>query len=221
MRSNGKYSLALKSRCFVTSSIYYFVLLRSLLWHSNALLPSSSQTPYSRGQQGEILARIHKAGFTIVAIKSMRLDQGRSRRILRGAQGAAVFWRAHRIHEFRQNLSPWCWRPIAQSASGVTPWERPIRRRQRPARFATTWAPASARTARTDRTLQRRRHSRLAISFLAWNSSSICWGLPLSFRRVRVFSEKPVCLTTENSACQEPGKIEIRCSPMPTACVDA
>src|SRR5260370_1950914 len=29
----------------------------------------------SRGQQGEILARIHKAGFTIVAIKSMRLTK--------------------------------------------------------------------------------------------------------------------------------------------------
>jgi len=29
----------------------------------------------SSGQQGEILARIHKAGFTIVAIKSMRLTK--------------------------------------------------------------------------------------------------------------------------------------------------
>ena len=29
----------------------------------------------SRGQQGEILARIHKAGFKIVAIKSMRLTK--------------------------------------------------------------------------------------------------------------------------------------------------
>ena len=29
----------------------------------------------SRSQQGEILARIHKAGFTIVAIKSMRLTK--------------------------------------------------------------------------------------------------------------------------------------------------
>jgi nucleoside-diphosphate kinase len=29
----------------------------------------------SRGQQGEILARIHRAGFTIVAIKSMRLTK--------------------------------------------------------------------------------------------------------------------------------------------------
>lgn len=28
-----------------------------------------------RGQQGEILARIHKAGFTIVAIKTMRLTK--------------------------------------------------------------------------------------------------------------------------------------------------
>jgi nucleoside-diphosphate kinase len=28
-----------------------------------------------RGQQGEILARIHKAGFSIVAIKSMRLTK--------------------------------------------------------------------------------------------------------------------------------------------------
>jgi len=29
----------------------------------------------SRGIQGEILARIHKAGFTVVAIKSMRLTK--------------------------------------------------------------------------------------------------------------------------------------------------
>jgi nucleoside-diphosphate kinase len=29
----------------------------------------------TRGQQGEILSRIHKAGFTIVAIKSMRLTK--------------------------------------------------------------------------------------------------------------------------------------------------
>src|ERR1700738_3022350 len=29
----------------------------------------------SRGQQGEILARIHKAGFKIIAIKSMRLTK--------------------------------------------------------------------------------------------------------------------------------------------------
>lgn len=29
----------------------------------------------SRGQQGEILARIHKAGFKIVALKSMRLTK--------------------------------------------------------------------------------------------------------------------------------------------------
>ena len=28
-----------------------------------------------RGQQGEILARIHKAGFKIVAVKSMRLTR--------------------------------------------------------------------------------------------------------------------------------------------------
>jgi len=29
----------------------------------------------SRGQQGEILSRIHKAGFKIIAIKSMRLTK--------------------------------------------------------------------------------------------------------------------------------------------------
>ena len=27
------------------------------------------------GQQGEILSRIHKAGFKIIAVKSMRLDR--------------------------------------------------------------------------------------------------------------------------------------------------
>ena len=44
------------------------------------------------GQQGEILSRIQKAGFKIVAMKSHAPDERRGRRILCGAQGAAFFW---------------------------------------------------------------------------------------------------------------------------------
>ena len=43
-----------------------------------------------RGQQGEILARIHKAGFTIVAIKSMRLTK----------EEAGGFYAVHRERPF-------------------------------------------------------------------------------------------------------------------------
>jgi len=44
-------------------------------WLSNVLSQSLSRMPVSRGIQGEILARIHKAGFSIVAVKSMRLTK--------------------------------------------------------------------------------------------------------------------------------------------------
>ena len=43
-----------------------------------------------RGQQGEILARIHKAGFKIVAIKSMRLTR----------EEAGGFYHVHRERPF-------------------------------------------------------------------------------------------------------------------------
>jgi nucleoside-diphosphate kinase len=49
----------------------------------------------SSGQQGEILARIHKAGFTIVAIKSMRLTK----------EEAGGFYAVHRQRPFFRELT--------------------------------------------------------------------------------------------------------------------
>jgi nucleoside-diphosphate kinase len=49
----------------------------------------------SRGQQGEILARIHRAGFTIVAIKSMRLTK----------EEAGGFYAVHRARPFFGELT--------------------------------------------------------------------------------------------------------------------
>jgi nucleoside-diphosphate kinase len=49
----------------------------------------------SNGQQGEILARIHKAGFTIVAIKSMRLTK----------EEAGGFYAVHRQRPFFRELT--------------------------------------------------------------------------------------------------------------------
>ncbi len=49
----------------------------------------------SRNLQGEILSRIHKAGFTIVAIKSMRLSKGE-------AEG---FYAVHRERPFFGELT--------------------------------------------------------------------------------------------------------------------
>jgi nucleoside-diphosphate kinase len=49
----------------------------------------------SRGQQGEILSRIHKAGFKIVAIKSMRLTK----------EEAGGFYAVHRARPFFGELT--------------------------------------------------------------------------------------------------------------------
>jgi nucleoside-diphosphate kinase len=49
----------------------------------------------SRRQQGEILARIHKAGFTIVAIKSMRLTK----------EHAGGFYAVHKARPFFGELT--------------------------------------------------------------------------------------------------------------------
>jgi nucleoside-diphosphate kinase len=49
----------------------------------------------SRGQQGEILARIHKAGFTIVAMKSMRLTK----------EEAGGFYAVHKARPFFGELT--------------------------------------------------------------------------------------------------------------------
>jgi len=49
----------------------------------------------SRGIQGDILARIHKAGFTIVAIKSMRLTK----------EEAGGFYAVHKARPFFAELT--------------------------------------------------------------------------------------------------------------------
>jgi nucleoside-diphosphate kinase len=49
----------------------------------------------SRGQQGEILARIHKAGFEVVAIKSMRLTK----------EQAGGFYAVHKARPFFGELT--------------------------------------------------------------------------------------------------------------------
>ena len=49
----------------------------------------------SRGQQGEILARIHKAGFKIIAIKSMRLTK----------EEAGGFYAVHKARPFFGELT--------------------------------------------------------------------------------------------------------------------
>jgi nucleoside-diphosphate kinase len=49
----------------------------------------------SRGQQGEILARIHKAGFNLVAIKSMRLTK----------EEASGFYAVHKERPFFGELT--------------------------------------------------------------------------------------------------------------------
>jgi nucleoside-diphosphate kinase len=49
----------------------------------------------SRGQQGEILARIHQAGFTIVAIRSMRLTK----------EEAGGFYAVHKTRPFFGELT--------------------------------------------------------------------------------------------------------------------
>lgn len=49
----------------------------------------------SRGQQGEVLARIHRAGFTIVAIKSMRLTK----------EEAGGFYAVHKARPFFGELT--------------------------------------------------------------------------------------------------------------------
>jgi nucleoside-diphosphate kinase len=50
---------------------------------------------FARGQQGEILSRIHKAGFQIVAIKSMRLTK----------EEAGGFYAVHKARPFFGELT--------------------------------------------------------------------------------------------------------------------
>jgi len=71
----------------------------------------------SRGQQGEILARIHKAGFTIVAIKSMRLTK----------EEAGGFYAVHRERPFFGELTDFMssgriFAMVLQAENGIAKW---------------------------------------------------------------------------------------------------
>jgi nucleoside-diphosphate kinase len=71
----------------------------------------------SRGQQGEILARIHKAGFTIVAIKSMRLTK----------EEAGGFYAVHRERPFFRELTDFMssgkiFAMVLEAENGIAKW---------------------------------------------------------------------------------------------------
>ena len=71
----------------------------------------------SRGQQGEILARIHKAGFTIVAIKSMRLTK----------EEAGGFYAVHRDRPFFAELTDFMssgkiFAMVLEAENGIAKW---------------------------------------------------------------------------------------------------
>ena len=71
----------------------------------------------SRGQQGEILARIHKAGFTIVAIRSMRLTK----------EEAGGFYVVHRERPFFEELTDFMssgkiFAMVLEAENGIAKW---------------------------------------------------------------------------------------------------
>jgi nucleoside-diphosphate kinase len=71
----------------------------------------------SRGQQGEILARIHKAGFTIVAIKAMRLTR----------EEAGGFYAVHRERPFFAELTDFMssgkiFAMVLEAENGIAKW---------------------------------------------------------------------------------------------------
>lgn len=71
----------------------------------------------SRGQQGEILARIHKAGFTIVTIKSMRLTK----------EEAGGFYAVHRERPFFGELTDFMssgkiFAMVLEAAGAISKW---------------------------------------------------------------------------------------------------
>lgn len=70
-----------------------------------------------RGQQGEILARIHKAGFKIVAIKSMRLTK----------EEAGGFYAVHRQRPFFGELTDFMssgkiFAMVLEAEGGIAKW---------------------------------------------------------------------------------------------------
>ena len=71
----------------------------------------------SRNQQGEILARIHKAGFHIVAIKSMRLTK----------QEAGGFYAVHKARPFFGELTEFMssgkiFAMVLEAEGAITKW---------------------------------------------------------------------------------------------------
>ena len=71
----------------------------------------------SRGQQGEILARIHKAGFTIVVIRSMRLTK----------EEAGGFYAVHRERPFFVELTDFMssgkiFAMVLEAENGIAKW---------------------------------------------------------------------------------------------------
>jgi len=118
----------------------------------------------SRSQQGEILARIHKAGFTIIAIKSMRLTK----------EQAGGFYAVHKARPFFGELTDFMssgkiFAVVLEAENAITKWRdnhgchRPEKKRH-PAPSATTWAPTLAPTAPTARTPRTLPLSKSAIS---------------------------------------------------------
>ena len=70
-----------------------------------------------RGQQGEILARIHKAGFKIVAVKSMRLTR----------EEAGGFYYVHRERPFYGELTEFMssgkvYAMVLEADGAITKW---------------------------------------------------------------------------------------------------
>jgi nucleoside-diphosphate kinase len=71
----------------------------------------------SRNQQGEILARIHKAGFTIIAIKSMRLTK----------EEAGGFYAVHKARPFYGELTDFMssgkiFAMVLEAENAITKW---------------------------------------------------------------------------------------------------
>jgi len=105
-----------------------------------------------RGLQGEILSRIHKAGFKIVAAKSMRLTK----------EEAGGFYAVHKARPFFGELTDFMSSgKIFCAGAGSRRRHYQVARhdgrhrsqkKRRRGLFATTWAPTSATTARTGRT---------------------------------------------------------------------
>jgi len=129
----------------------------------------------SRGQQGEILARIHKAGFKIIAIKSMRLTK----------EEAGGFYAVHRERAFFGELTDFMssgkiFAMVLEAEGAILKWRDTMGatdpKKRPPARFATTLAQASATIARTALTPPKPPPSKSAISSPPSNSFSRAIG---------------------------------------------